>query len=176
MTHRTNIRSNTAAELRIRSNELADRVGALIADIAALGADMKAADSESVRRVSFGCLTSVEGMQDAVRCLRDMADDLERIEAASAPGVCSVPWGVCPEYGNTLASSGGKTWCRAMFCRRTWDHDRAGLPCAEPARWALRDQLGGVAVMCDGHARDAAASIDGAKVDPLGCADRKASA
>jgi hypothetical protein len=43
------------------------------------------------------------------RELRDSAANLDCIAAATAPGTCGVPWGVCPEHGNTLTTSGGRT-------------------------------------------------------------------
>jgi hypothetical protein len=58
--------------------------------------------------------------------LGDAADHLDRIAAAMKPGVCPVPWGVCPEHGNTLTSTARKTWCRAVGCGRTWAYDRGG--------------------------------------------------
>jgi hypothetical protein len=35
--------------------------------------------------------------------------------------------GVCPEHGNTLASTGQKAWCRETGCGRRWTCDRGGL-------------------------------------------------
>ena len=81
------------------------------------------------------------------------------------PGACPILWGVCPEHGNTLTSSSGKTWCRDVECGRTWPYDRVGLPCIEPARWRVTDQHGGTLMMCDGHALDASESLEGAQVE-----------
>lgn len=80
-------------------------------------------------------------------------------------GACLVPWGVCPEHGNTLTSTDGKTWCRATGCGRMWNYDRVRLPCTEPTRWQVTDQHGEAAVMCDGHALDARKRLEGARVE-----------
>lgn len=37
---------------------------------------------------------------------------------------CLIPWGVWPELGNTLTTTGGRTWCRAIGCGRRWNYDR----------------------------------------------------
>ena len=76
-----------------------------------------------------------------------------------------MPWGVCPEHGNTLTSTGGKAWCRDMACGRTWDYDRGGLPCIEPARWTVTDKHGDALAMCDGHALDVGKRLQGARVE-----------
>jgi hypothetical protein len=81
------------------------------------------------------------------------------------PGACAILWGVCPEHGNTLTSSGHKTWCRAAACGRTSSYDRLGLPCIEPARWAVTDKYGSRSVMCDGHALDARKRLEGARAE-----------
>jgi hypothetical protein len=51
--------------------------------------------------------------------------------------------GACPEHGNTLVSSGGKSWCRDPGYRRSWDHDRGGMPCTDPEHWRVTDRCGG---------------------------------
>jgi hypothetical protein len=81
------------------------------------------------------------------------------------PGACTIPWGVCPEHGNTLVGTGGKTWCRVIGCGRTWGYDRVGLPCIEAARWMVTDQHGDAIVMCDGHALDARKRLEGTRVE-----------
>jgi hypothetical protein len=81
------------------------------------------------------------------------------------PGGSAVPWGVCPEHGNTLTSTSGKTSCRVVGCSRTWDYDRVGLPCIEPSRWTVTDQTGNASVTCDGHALDARKCLEGARIE-----------
>jgi hypothetical protein len=166
----------TPAALAAHAQELAARADALAAEIAALHRDNLAAGSEPVRRTGYRCDTASGWVRESAGYLREMAADLGRIEAAAAPGVCAVSWGVCPEHGNTLTCSGGRTWCRLAGCCGTWDYDRAGLPCSEPARWSVRDQHGGSSAMCDGHAFDAARCIDGAQVAPQPATVRRESA
>jgi hypothetical protein len=80
---------------------------------------------------------------------------LGHIAAGMKPGVCAVLRGVCPGHGNTLTSTGGKTWCRVIGCGRQWDCERADLPCIGPAWCTLTGKNGQAHVMCDGHALDA---------------------
>jgi hypothetical protein len=129
-----------------------------------------------VRRAGFRCDTAASSVRWAAEELRDTAADLSRISALSAPGTCSIPWGACPEHGNTLVSTAGRTWCRERGCQLRWDYDRVALPCTEPARWTITDQCGGASVMCDGHALDATRHIEGARPDPLIAAEQRGSA
>lgn len=78
---------------------------------------------------------------------------------------CGADWGVCPDHGNTLASSGGTTRCKV--CGRTWSYDRVQRPCEEPAAFELRDADGGVGLLCAGHALDARDRVTGGTVTPL---------
>jgi hypothetical protein len=144
---------------------LAVLAAALADEIDALHRVIRAADDEPVRRAGFRCDIAAGSIRQAGTELAETTDDLERIAAAMKPGACPIPWGVCPEHGNTLASSGRKTWCRVAVCGRTWDYDRVGLPCIEPARWKLTDQHGACAMMCDGHALDARKRLEGARVE-----------
>lgn len=75
---------------------------------------------------------------------------------------------MCPKHGNTLTSTGGKTWCTVTGCGRGWGYDRLAMPCAEPARRKLTDQHGAEALLCDGHALDARQRLEGATVVSLG--------
>jgi hypothetical protein len=165
------------ADLAAHGQELADRAEALAREIAVLHQRIRAADDESVRRAGFRCLTTVDWLRQVADELRDASADLYRIRAATtAPGTCSVPWGACPDHGNTLISTGGMAWCRDLGCQRQWNYDRVALPCAEPARWTITDQCGGTGVMCNGHALDATSRIEGARVAPLLAAERRESA
>lgn len=147
-----------ALSLAVRAEALADEINALYADI-------RAAHDQSVRRAGFRCDTAIGYVKQASTELGDTADELERIAAALKPGACPIQWGVCPEHGNTLTSSGGKTWCRDIGCGRSWDYDRVGLPCTELAVWRVTDQSGGSLMMCDGHALDASKCLEGARVE-----------
>jgi hypothetical protein len=167
MQNKINTRSNAAADLSIRARDLAARAEVLAADIAALHRDIRAADPEPVRRAGYRCETAVGWVRESAGYLRETSADLDRISAASTPGTCSIPWGVCPEHGNTLVSSGNKTWCQDVSCVRAWDYDRLSLPCAEPARWRMIDQHSDALVVCQGHAVDLRACLEGVRVVPL---------
>ena len=148
-----------------RALSLAIRIEALADDIDALHGDIRAARNEAVRRTGFRCDTALAWLRQASAELQETADQLDRVANAMKPGACAVPWGVCPEHGNTLTSSGRKAWCRVPDCGRTWNYDRVGLPCIEPARWAVTDMHGARSVMCDGHALDASKRLEGARVE-----------
>jgi hypothetical protein len=157
--------SGYATATASRALSLAVRAEALADEIDALHHEIRAARAEPVRRASFRCDTAIGWMRQASAELQDTADHLDRVAAAMKPGVCAVPWGVCPEHGNTLTGTGGKTWCRVAGCGQKWDYDRADLPCIEPARWQVTDQHGEASVMCDGHALEARKRLEGAQVE-----------
>jgi hypothetical protein len=147
-----------------RALGLAVRAAALADEIDALHEAIRTARDEPVRRAGFRCDSAIGLVRQASTELGDTVDLLERVSAALRPGSCPVPWGVCPEHGNTLTSAGRKTWCRAPGCGRIWPYDRVGLPCIEPAQWQVTDQHGAVTFMCDGHALDASKCLDGAQI------------
>jgi hypothetical protein len=148
-----------------RALGLAIRAAALADAIDSLHRDILAAQDEPVRHAGFRCDAATSWAKQAGDELAETADHLKRVAAATKPGGCMVRWGVCPEHDNTLTSSGRNTWCRAAGCRRTWNYDRVGLHCIEPARWQVTDQLGTSTVMCNGHALDARARLKGARVE-----------
>lgn len=125
---------------------------------------------EPVSLAGFRLDTAIGEACSIATALQETTDDLARL-AARPQNACSIPWGVCPEHGNTLTGTGGKTWCSRPGCGRTWRYDRLTMPCAEPARWWLTDAQGAGARICDGHALDARARLEGAQVVPLGTAD-----
>ncbi|GGT09045.1 hypothetical protein ACFFV7_38120 [Nonomuraea spiralis] len=96
--------------------------------------------------------------------LQRAAGDLARLRALREQ-VCGMPWGVCPEHGNTLSHRANITECRV--CHRTWPQDRAGKPCQEMVRWKVTDQAGTVTRMCDGHVLGARAVLQGATFSRL---------
>jgi hypothetical protein len=157
--------SRCAADAAGRALSLAVRIEALADEIDSLHGDIEAARDEPVRREGFRCDTAIGWLRQASAELQETADQLDRVASAMKPGACAVPWGVCSEHGNTLASSGRETWCKAAECGRTWNYDRVGLPCIEPARWKVTDKYGAVSVMCDGHAFEAHKCLDGARVE-----------
>ncbi|MFB6717226.1 MULTISPECIES: hypothetical protein [unclassified Streptomyces] len=71
---------------------------------------------------------------------------------ATDPSRCTVPWGVCPEHGGTLKSSGGRAWCTDLACLNVWPYDRLDAACTEPATHAVQADNGDRYVVCDGHA------------------------
>ncbi|MGW5680508.1 hypothetical protein [Nonomuraea sp. NPDC003754] len=98
--------------------------------------------------------------------LQETASDLARI--AARPGrSCTAGFGVCPEHGNALTSTGGTIRSTAAGCGRSWGYDRVGMPCAEHATHRVTDAGGGRALVCDGHAVDARARLDGGRIEPL---------
>ena len=69
--------------------------------------------------------------------------------------------------GNTLRSSGGKTWCQDLTCGRRWDYDRLGVPCGEPVTSAVIDMEGTEFLTCAGHTIDVEKRLIGATIRPL---------
>jgi hypothetical protein len=152
-----------------RMRALAGQAEALAAaiDSAKEGFRAHSADYEDpVRRAGFRLDDAAGQARSIAGELQETAADLARI-AARPEGSCTIPWGACPEHGNTLTSTGRKTWCTAAGCGRGWGYDRVTMPCAEPARWKVTDQHGAGGLLCDGHALDARQRLEGATVVPL---------
>ncbi|HXZ72271.1 MAG TPA: hypothetical protein VEH31_15570 [Streptosporangiaceae bacterium] len=124
-----------ALSLTIRAEALADQIDALHRNI-------RGARDEPVRRAGLRCDTASGWMKQASTELQDAAGHVCRIAAAIKHSACAIPWGACPGHGNTLTSAGGHTWCRVIGCGQQWDHDRAGLPCIEPAQWTVTGKYG----------------------------------
>jgi hypothetical protein len=93
----------------------------------------------------------------------------EPIGPHDAVQLCGVPWGVCPDHGNTLSSSAGKTRCRTTGCGRTWEYDRGREPCAEVVHAVVVDANGTRRAMCKGHVLDAHehGRLIGCTIEPL---------
>ncbi|WP_395110734.1 hypothetical protein [Actinomadura sp. SCN-SB] len=119
------------------------------------------------RRAGFRLPEAAGQAREVGRELRAAAETLERI-AAVPTDACRIGWPVCPQHGNTISATGGRSWCRAMGCDRRWDYDRGDIPCPEPVRWRVTDAAGGDGLMCDGHALDARTRLAGGTVVPLG--------
>ncbi|MFC5822697.1 hypothetical protein [Nonomuraea insulae] len=136
----------TPADLRT----LASRAEALTAEVRAIVAGAQERDSLAAAGHAADWLA--RGAEDLLRA----AADLARLQAQP----CGMPWAVCPEHGNTLASSAGVSTCRV--CRRTWTYGRPGEPCREPVAWKVIDRAGTETRMCDGHVLGARAATEGA--------------
>lgn len=121
--------------------------------------------TEETRHLSFRLDTAVGDVRGVRAALEETAGGLARTRIARDPRLCQVPWGVCPEHGNTLRSSGGRAWC--IVCSREWGYDRLGTACREPVTHEVIDQTGATVLFCTGHARDAEKRLDGATVTPL---------
>lgn len=83
---------------------------------------------------------------------------------------CGIPWGICPEHGQTLRASGAQSWC--MVCGRRWDFDRLGQRCSEPVCARVLDALGAELEVCRGHALAADARLVGCTITLLPGSDR----
>lgn len=151
----------TPAELRALADEAVQLAGRIQTTLDR----MRAAGDLDVRRAGYRLDTVQGSVRITVReALEETAADLEKILEARAPGTCGIPWGVCPEHGNTLRSSGGRTECMNLRCGRTWTYDRLGLPCTEPVTHHVVDAEGGTLDVCNGHALDCEKRLDGATV------------
>lgn len=131
-----------------------------------LAADIDAARAALAQGPAFRLPDAAGEVRRVAADLRETAEDQARVRARPADA-CPADWGVCPVHGNTLTSSGGRSWCRADDCDRTWNYDRGGEPCAEPVRWLVTDETGYSFRACDGHATAARAQIIGATVEPV---------
>lgn len=157
-----------------RARELAASADALAADIRAFHEELRAADSEPVQQAGFRCGEAAGRAEVIADDLRKTADDLGRIAEASAPGTCSIPWSLCPEHGETIRSTGGRSWCSYAGCERQWDHDHGRVPCAETATWTLTSYYSDAsAPVCSGHATIALRTVQGAWLTPLGSAGKR---
>lgn len=150
----------TPAELR----KLVAQAQALGADIDAVLARLHAAPDEATRRSGFRLLDAAGWARHVGTELEATVGDLVRVRGR---GDCPCDWGVCPEHGNTLSGSGGKSWCETPGCGRRWNHDRVGLPCTEPVEFDVRDETGAGGPMCAGHAHDAGVRLIGAVITAL---------
>ncbi|GHH26003.1 hypothetical protein [Streptomyces rubradiris] len=157
----------TPAELRALMTE-ADALQRRILDISErLGASA----SEDVRRTRFRLEDAAGAVRTVRQDLDETAGDLARVRAVRDGRVCAVPWGVCPDHGNTLTGTGGRAWCTAPACTRRWGYDRLASPCGEPLTHRVADADGGSFLACTGHAMDASKRLVDGTVTPLGTED-----
>jgi hypothetical protein len=123
----------------------------------------------SVRRAAAGRV--LDRLDEAARAVvaarealvQEVEAETDRMLAADGTG-CAVGWGVCPDHGNTLSASGGRTWCRRAGCRREWGARRVDSHCNEPAVAVVADQHGGTVRLCAGHWLNAQATLVGAEL------------
>lgn len=145
-------------------HDLAAEVEAVAAAIDQLRGRMRGS-SDEVRRAGFRLDDVVGELRRAAGEIENTAGDLARVRTARDDRLCGIGWGVCPEHGNTLTSSGGTTRCRT--CGREWRYDRAGQPCTEPVTHEVVDAEGGRRRLCEGHAVAARTEVIGGQVIPL---------
>lgn len=130
----------------------------------------------SARRVAAElALSELDDAAGVLAAARQTLAEEVRAEAdrrlAADESRCSARWGVCPEHGNTLSSSGGRSWCRRPGCGRTWPGGRVGQHCDEPAVALVADQAGARMRLCAGHWADARVHLVGATVVRVLAAD-----
>ncbi|MGN7139156.1 hypothetical protein, partial [Streptomyces pseudogriseolus] len=145
-------------------------IRALIADADALqerirNVEQQLRSSEETRHAVFRLDDAAGRLTDVSQALEETVGELTRVRSVRDGSVCAVPWGVCPEHGNTLVSSGGRTQCKT--CGRTWNYDRLGVPCGEPLTHKVTDAAGGSFLACRAHAMDASERLVGGTVTPL---------
>lgn len=128
-----------------------------------------AARSWSARRAAAGrALAELEEAAGVLAAAREALAQEIRVTTdrrlSADESRCSAQWGVCPEHGNTLSSSGGRSWCRRPGCGRTWAGSRVGAHCAELAVALVADQDGSTMRLCVGHWTDARQRLIDARV------------
>ncbi|MFI5526864.1 hypothetical protein [Streptomyces platensis] len=147
-------------------------IRALIADADVLqerirNVEQQLRGSEETRHTVFRLSDAAGQLTDVSKSLEETAGELARVRAVRDGSVCAVPWGVCPEHGNTLTSSGGRTRCTQLYCGRSWNYDRLGVPCGEPLTHKVTDPEGNSFLACKAHAMDATERLIGGIVTPL---------
>ncbi|GAA2701403.1 hypothetical protein [Nonomuraea recticatena] len=138
-----------------RLRDLAGRAEALAAEVRALLDE--AATGTPEREQLFVAMHASDWLTRAAEDLQQAAGKLARLRSLP-DDACGVPWGVCPEHGATLSSSGNVAICGE--CGRTWTYDRLGSPCPEPVRWKMTDKAGTELAICDGHALAARQQVE----------------
>ncbi|HEY3002339.1 MAG TPA: hypothetical protein VGJ44_08305 [Kribbellaceae bacterium] len=93
--------------------------------------------------------SAAEGVRRAAEELEKVAGELVR-SMATAHEPCEVGWGVCPDHGITLTSTGGQSVCRVLGCHRT--PQAPSVRCTEPVAYRVVDAEGEAFLACTGHA------------------------
>ncbi|MFD5935683.1 hypothetical protein [Streptomyces sp. NPDC060333] len=123
--------------------------------------------SEETRHTAFRLDDAAGQITRVHEDLANTASELARVRAVRDGSVCAVPWGVCPDHGNTLRSSGGRSQCTHSGCARSWNYDRLGVPCGEPLTHKVTDASGGSFLACKAHAMDATERLIGGTISSL---------
>ncbi len=122
--------------------------------------DDRNAGSAALRAID----AAVRKLDDArIALAHEIGVETDRALAAD-PTRCAAEWGACPEHGNTLSSSGGRTRCTHSDCGRTWPGSRLTSHCAEPAAVIVADAAGAETRLCAGHWTDARLRLIGARL------------
>ncbi|MFG2334287.1 hypothetical protein ACGFMM_32450 [Streptomyces sp. NPDC048604] len=150
----------TPAELRVLAAE------AEVLEQRILHATARLHASDETRDTAFRLGDAAENVRRGREALELTVADLARARTARDPKLCGVPWGVCPEHGSTLRSSGGRAWCRAAGCQRSWGYYRLGTACGEPVAHKVTDAAGGSFLACFGHTLDAEKRLEGGTIEP----------
>jgi hypothetical protein len=138
----------------------------LHAQVVAVQAMLRGARDEPSCRVGWRLADAAGGIRDAAEAMATATDRAFIGEVRGRPH-CFARWGCCPDHGATLSSSGGRCWCTALGCDRSWSWDRIGLPCDEPPAFRLVDAAGKEGLVCAGHAVAVHRQMSGARLLPL---------
>ena len=131
---------------------LAARANQLATDITAAQAELRRAADRPTQGIGWRLDEAAGEVRAAAGEITDTATDLQTLQDRDG-SMCPVEWGCCPNHGGTLAGSGGKSWCTTPGCWNTWDHDRLGMPCTEPATMEAKgDEETIWGRVCVGHA------------------------
>lgn len=152
-------KATTPARLR----ELAAAAQTLGAEVDAAHAAL-AAEPEAAASTGFRLADTAGELRHAAASLEQTAGELARVRSVPG-GACGAPWGVCPEHGNTLTATAGRTRCRT--CGREWGYDRLSGPWPEPVTAQVTDRGGVSTRLCAGHTLAATAQLDGATITLL---------
>jgi hypothetical protein len=147
-----------------RLREIAAAAEDVAARIREAHAVLRAEDDENRRRVGFRLDDAAGSCANVAEDLQATAADLARV-AAIPEQACAIGWGVCPEHGNTLTGTGGRTHCRT--CGRSWGYDRVTSPCPEPVTHTITDTAGTSSPVCTGHAIAAREQLTDATITTL---------
>jgi hypothetical protein len=132
------------------------RLGQLAAAAAVVADGIDAANRGLLGGVDLDSGRYWQPLQSAAEACRRAAEELEKVAGelvramATGSGTCAVGWGVCPDHGITLTSTGPEAGCRVLSC-----HQPVTAPsviCNEPVAYRVVDAEGGAFLACTGHA------------------------